>query len=71
LDDLRAHTLVVEDSERFDLAMALRLDRGAQVVRMVDYCELSKPNEVPDPCYDEEEGFIRSSIFLKMPVSTR
>lgn len=68
LDGILARTLVVEDFERFDLiitmdednfdlAAALRPGKGAQIVRMVDYCEISKPEEVPDPYYGEEEGF--------------
>jgi len=71
--DSIARRLVVEDFERFDLiitmdednfdqAMALRSGpslsgRGAHVVRMVDYCEISEVDEVPDPYYGGEEGF--------------
>jgi protein-tyrosine phosphatase len=66
--DSIARTLVVEDFERFDLiitmdednydeAMSLRPGKGAQVVRMTDYCEISEVDEVPDPYYGGEEGF--------------
>lgn len=68
LDGILARTLVVEDFDRFDLiitmdddnfdlATALRPGKGAPIVRMVDYCEISKPDEVPDPYYGEEDGF--------------
>jgi protein-tyrosine phosphatase len=63
-----ARRLVAEDFERFDLviamdednyeeAMRLRKGKGAPVVRMVDYCEVSEAVEVPDPYYGGEEGF--------------
>ncbi len=66
--DSIARQLVVEDFERFglvitmdednyDRAMALRPGQGAQIVRMVDYCEISDVDEVPDPYYGGEEGF--------------
>jgi len=66
--DSIARRLLVEDFERFDLiitmdednfdeAMALRPGKGAQVVRMVDYCEISEVDEVSDPYYGGEEGF--------------
>ena len=66
--DSIARRLVVEDFERFDLiitmdednyeeAMALRPGQGAQVVRMVDYCETLDADEVPDPYYGGEAGF--------------
>lgn len=66
--DSIARKLVVEDFDRFDLiitmdeenfdeAMSLRPGKGAQVVRMTDYCEVSDADEVPDPYYGKEEGF--------------
>src|SRR5688572_5671833 len=66
--DSIARRFVVEDFERFDLiitmdednydqAMALRPGHGAQVVRLVDYCEISDVDEVPDPYYGGEAGF--------------
>lgn len=66
--DSIARRLVVEDFERFDLiitmdednydqAMALRPGHGAHVVRLVDYCEISDVDEVPDPYYGGEAGF--------------
>lgn len=66
--DSIARRLVVEDFERFDLiitmdednydqAMALKPGQGAQVVAMVDYCEILDADEVPDPYYGGEAGF--------------
>lgn len=66
--DSIARRLVVEDFERFDLiitmdeanyteAMALHPGQGAQVVRLVDYCEICDVDEVPDPYYGGEAGF--------------
>lgn len=63
-----ARRLVAEDFDRFDLiivmdednyeeAMRLGKGKGAPVVRMVEYCEVSEAVEVPDPYYGGEEGF--------------
>jgi protein-tyrosine phosphatase len=66
--DSIARRLVVEDFERFDLIITMDEDNyalvmelhpglGAQVVAMVDYCEVSDADEVPDPYYGGEAGF--------------
>ncbi|HET6564318.1 MAG TPA: low molecular weight protein-tyrosine-phosphatase [Xanthomonadales bacterium] len=66
--DSIARRLVVEDFERFDLVIPMDEDNfdavmdlhpghGAQVVPMVDYCEVCEVDEVPDPYYGGEEGF--------------
>ena len=63
-----ARTIAVEDFERFDLIITMDEDnydrvmdlhpgQGAQVVAMVDYCEVHEVDEVPDPYYGGEEGF--------------
>ena len=63
-----ARTIAVEDFGRFDLIITMDEDNydrvmdlhpghGAQVVAMVDYCEVHEVDEVPDPYYGGEEGF--------------
>jgi len=68
--DSQARRLAPEDFERFDLIVvmdeenfqnvtALSPGRGAQVVRMCDFCEIEQAREVPDPYYGGAAGFER------------
>ena len=56
-DFTRFDLIITMDDENYESAMAMHPGHGAQVVRMVDYCEVSDVDEVPDPYYGGEDGF--------------
>jgi protein-tyrosine phosphatase len=45
------------DDDNYANAGSMDSGGGAQVVRMVDYCERLSPTEVPDPYYGGAAGF--------------
>jgi len=68
--DSIARRLATEDYGRFDLIVAMDDDnyhdimaghpgKGAEVVRMVDFCRAIEAAEVPDPYYGGPSGFER------------